>query len=300
MSDDEPRLPLELEHKIFLSTAVLHPATIPTLLLVAHRVLTWFEPLLYRPLHIGKERLHAAQLATALSKPSTFLARAVQSVVLHAHEGRYDVDAVRTVLSLCTGVNGLAVFGVGYQDPELLPLLSTLHLQRLSGYVSDLVDISQESSLGEIAAHPMLHNLTHLDLLHDLEFHTASVIVGVLADLPFLTHFAVSLAHWQGGRLDNISPWLVLILNNCRRLQILVVTYYHGSMHGNLATRQWQAAARNIPKSLHDPRFVLCPFRHWFEGVLDEPNYWTIAEAFVACKQRQEVDANDFWAAWQA
>ncbi|KAJ7055527.1 hypothetical protein C8F01DRAFT_453246, partial [Mycena amicta] len=275
-SDDEPRFPPEMEREIFLTTALLYPSTIPPLLRVAHRVLIWVEPVLYRILHIGDDPLHVARLTAASSKPPAFLAQAVRCVVLH--NGGRNNDAAHRTLSWCTGVTSLA----GRPDiyaPELLPILSAMPVQRLTGLMTTIID-------GEIAAHSIFRALTHLEIFEGLETPSGLIIIGVLPSLPCLTHLALNLIE----RLDDIGERMEIILKNCHHLNVVVVVvYYPVAIEEILAARR--AAIGEIPECLRDPRFVVWSGdARWYEGVLDQPNYWTVTEDFVARKQRGEVD----------
>ncbi|KAJ7053586.1 hypothetical protein C8F01DRAFT_1166794 [Mycena amicta] len=284
-SDDEPRLPPELEQKIFQTTALLHSSMIPPLLRVAHRVLFWVEPLLYRVLTIGGSS-GFAQLNAASSKPPAFLARAVRCLVL---DGAFDYEAASSTLSLCSGVTAVAVAGWN-SARKLLPTIAPMPIQRIAGFLSHIMRLTDASRPEEIAAHPVLRFLTHLDFF-DTMSDTSPAFMALLPCLPRLTH----LAFGDSGPLDRNSEQVEHILRNCRSLHILVVLYYDRSSRlFNSAVRR--AAMGEIPEFLRDPRLVLCSYELWCEGVLDGPNYWTVAEDFIARKRRREIDANNFWA----
>ncbi|KAJ7053557.1 hypothetical protein C8F01DRAFT_1329875 [Mycena amicta] len=300
-SDDEPRLPRELERKIFYTTALLNPYMIPTLLRVARRVLIWVEPLLYRTLKI--EINSTAQCNAASTKPPEFLARAVRCVVLYA---AHDHDAAAGILSLCTGVTGLAL-GRDLSAYQLLPVLSAMPIQRIAGFLSEITHVTEDSRPEEIAAHPLLHRLTHIDLFDSLDAHNAFAIMRILPSLPCLTHLAITHDYQVVSHIDAISSlpslthlgmnhpsvplttirdWLERILKTCRSLRILALLTFS---HLDVAL-----ASRDVPESVRDPRLVLSSYESWFEGVVDGPNYWTVVEDFVARKRRGEVDASVF------
>ncbi|KAJ7053570.1 hypothetical protein C8F01DRAFT_1260550 [Mycena amicta] len=306
-SDDEPRLPRELEREIFYTAALLHPYAIPTLLRVARRVLIWVEPLLYRTLEFGNRPYHVSQLNAASTKPPEFLARAVRCLVLY---GRHDYTAAHGILSFCTGVTGLAVVPGPFVQ-NLLPVLSTMPIQRFAGYLSQIMDVTQESPPEAIAAHPQLRRLTHLDLFDPLSIspHAEPAIIGILPSLPSLTHLVINrgpqfvphidaisslpfLTHLaiNGpiGSINTMCEWLERILKTCRSLRILVLLAF--------SRLDVARASRDIPESVRDPRLVLSSYESWFESVLDGPNYWTVVEDFVARKRRGEVDASVFLA----
>ncbi|KAJ7052116.1 hypothetical protein C8F01DRAFT_1376456 [Mycena amicta] len=282
MSSDDERLPRELEQEIFRATALLYPSTIPTLLRVARRVLIWVEPLLYRTLNI--RAISNSQLNAASAKPPTFLARAVRSVVL---DGDYDMDynAVGTTLSLCTGVTRMAISG-GPTAQTLLPVLSAMPIRRIAGSLFEILGLTADSQPKEIAAHPLLRCLTHIDLFEQLHDPQVRSLISAISFLPFLTHLGIN--HCS-GLLNTVCEWIERILKTCQSLRIVAILDYDPP--GGLSAHEAE-----IPESLRDPRLVLCSTGSWFEGVLDAPNFWTVAEDFVARKRRGEVDANIFWA----
>ncbi|KAJ7053578.1 hypothetical protein C8F01DRAFT_1235741 [Mycena amicta] len=285
-SDDEPRLPRELEREIFQTTALLHSSMIPPLLRVAHRVLIWVEPLLYRVLTIGAPS-RVAKLNAASSKPPAFLARAVRCLVFDGPRD-FDYEAASSTLSLCSGVTALAVPRLAFAAHKLLPMIAAMPIQRIAGFLSRLMRLTDASRPEEIAAHPVLRCLTHLDLFETI----SGTLMALLPCLPRLTH----LAFYYRQPLERMSEQVEDILKTCRTLHILAVLCYDRS--DPIDDSAAQAAMGEVPESLRDPRLVLCPYDSelWYEGVLDGPNHWTIAEDFVARKRRGEVDANVFWA----
>ncbi|KAJ7053588.1 hypothetical protein C8F01DRAFT_1166798, partial [Mycena amicta] len=289
--------------EIFYTAALLHPSTIPTLLRVARRVLIWVEPLLYRTLQIGNRPRHISQLNAASTKQPEFLARAVRCVVLHANPTYHgDIET----LCLCTGVTGLAIIGDTYAE-NLLLAVSAMPIQRFAGFFFQVLCVTEQSPPEEIPARPLLRCLTHLDLFDSLDTPIGLTIMRILPTLPFLTHLAIIQApqvihhidaisslpflthfgiNYPIGPLDALCGPLEPILKTCRSLRIVAV----------LTHNALNLTSRDVPDILRDPRFVLCLWRSWSEGVLDGPNHWTIAEDFVARKRRGEVDANVFWA----
>ncbi|KAJ7446006.1 hypothetical protein B0H11DRAFT_2290741 [Mycena galericulata] len=152
-----PFLPPELEREIFELSAYLHPESAPKLLLVAPRVLTWIEPLIYRVICIEEDNapvLHALRF-----KPPQFLDKNVQHLLLDSVTD----DAVEEILSACTRIRSLKL---------------AIDLDSLFGG-TDLVDFSL----------PLFTTITHLDM-----FGVLSEFIGPwpnLALLPALTHLAI-------------------------------------------------------------------------------------------------------------
>ncbi|KAJ7052100.1 hypothetical protein C8F01DRAFT_1376441 [Mycena amicta] len=300
-SDDEPRLPRELEREIFYTSALLHPSTIPTLLRVARRVLIWVEPLLYRTLQFSNHPYDVSRLNAASTKPPEFLARTVRCVVLYAGPTyARDYEAADGTLSMCTGVTGLALAG-GISVQHLVRVLSTMPIQRFAGYLSQIMDVTKESPPEAIAAQPLLRCLTRLNLFDSVDTRNGLAILRVLPSLPFLTHLVVQRGPEVVSHIDSISSlpflthlgiyrpvgsiiticqWLEPTLKTWQSLRILAVLNYVDD--------------RDVPESFRDPRFILCSCPSWIDDLLDGPNFWTVAEDFVARKRRGEVDASVF------
>ncbi|KAF7311817.1 hypothetical protein MIND_00192200 [Mycena indigotica] len=295
------RLPVELEREIFETTALMNAERIPTLLLVARRVLVWLEPLLYRTLHVGLTPADAGQFKALRAKSPAFIASAVRRLVLY-EENNWDLDADNTLstFALCTGTTAVAVHGT-IASAGLLPLLSKLQLTHFSGFLTDILPIhpSTVPAPGDllpahgVRTHSFCKRLTHLDLFEPLadESAAAALVLAVLPHLPCLTHLAIS--HFEA--IAEIAAPLVGLLQSCARLQLLVVLNHDRSARTPSLART-RATVGAVPESLRDPRFVMCSYQHWAEGVFTTPNFWTTAEHFLERKRRKEVDQNDFWA----
>ncbi|KAJ7053607.1 hypothetical protein C8F01DRAFT_1166844, partial [Mycena amicta] len=273
-SDVEPRLPFELERDIFETTALLHYSSIPSLLRVARRVLIWVEPLLYRKVEVGHgSHPPPSGFPPALwSKSPRFQAQAVRYLVLGA-----DFPAItewdHKRLRLCSGVTRLAIAGDGVQS-DVLPILSSMPLQRLACYFEDLFGQSTIINLDLnptiIAANPIFRSLTHLDLFDHVQIGT-DPILDVLALLPALTHLAIP----QFRPIEMHLGAATKLLESCPKLVILVA----------LMGRDNALEMHDVPEHISDSRFVLCNYRHWADAVVDPPNFWAAAEDFVARKR---------------
>ncbi|KAJ7436802.1 hypothetical protein B0H11DRAFT_2109245 [Mycena galericulata] len=126
-----PSLPLEMEREIFETAALVHPGEIPTLLRVAHRVLVWIEPFLYKVIPASTHSLTAIK-----SKPPRFLHNAVRHLLLD-FTATWSSEEGRDILKLCTGVVNFAVVA-HLSKPVLLPILADMHVWRLSVCLEDL------------------------------------------------------------------------------------------------------------------------------------------------------------------
>ncbi|KAJ7887124.1 hypothetical protein B0H14DRAFT_2696630 [Mycena olivaceomarginata] len=71
-----PKLPPELECTIFEIAALARPKMIPSLILVAHRVKHWVEPLLYRVIMVvPRTRPSSSTCSNSPFSPSKFCSR---------------------------------------------------------------------------------------------------------------------------------------------------------------------------------------------------------------------------------
>ncbi|KAF8201937.1 hypothetical protein K438DRAFT_1965389 [Mycena galopus ATCC 62051] len=122
--NDSPKLPLELERKVFELAAHLHPSSIPALLRVAHRILVWIEPLLCKILVLTTLARNYGVLERLEHKPASL--RAVSHVLLYA--GRYDLYApfLKDLVAACPEIVSLSLRVV--DQASFLPLLDTMHI----------------------------------------------------------------------------------------------------------------------------------------------------------------------------
>ncbi|KAJ7444649.1 hypothetical protein B0H11DRAFT_2203663 [Mycena galericulata] len=196
---DPPFLLPELEREIFELSAHLHPGSAPKLLLVAHRVLTWIEPLIYRVISIEEDSahiLHALRL-----KPTQF----VNDNVQHLFVASVDDDEIEEILSACTRIRSLVLLA---SSPSVLSAVLRLRPQKLA---IDLDSLFGGTDLVDFSL-PLFTAITHLDL-----FDIPSEFIGPwpnLALLPALTHLA----------LMAYTPAAVMmqVLRNCSRVEVLV------------------------------------------------------------------------------
>ncbi|KAJ7059601.1 hypothetical protein C8F01DRAFT_1145081 [Mycena amicta] len=269
MAAEDPRLPPELERKIFEITARVHPQMRYTLLFVARRVLIWIEPTLYRTL-VFENRHRLSQLLTA--KSSEFFAKTTR----HVSVGNNASEDAVGVLELCTGVTHLALdlYEINHQVLRS-PFRALQQLRRLAlypGYV--LLAAARDVSRVTV---PLFPSLTHLHLFDD----NGDNLKLLCAALPALTHLAVN-----GG-----FAWPTAdILADCKKLTLLVLVaseqYYVGDIEAELA----------VLADLADPRVVVTWYKTWDEGVLDCYSYWDVAGDFAARKRQGLIEESCFLA----
>ncbi|KAJ7085886.1 hypothetical protein C8R44DRAFT_821313 [Mycena epipterygia] len=280
---DEPSgFPVELEREIFETTALMHPNAIPSLLRVAHRVLTWIEPLLYRVVRVDNyppySDIAAAVLSAAKSKPPGFLHTAVRHLFLDS-SATWSQDDATQVLNLCTGIVNLAAIG-RFSNPTLLPFLAHIQVQRLAVCLDDLFGGYRSIDM----AHSLFASITHLDIFDTVNCEeTCMQICAHLPRLPALTHLC----------LNNEVPWDTIagLLADCARLELLVELWPY--TRARLAY-PW---AQNAP--VRDVRFVVGLYRDywadWENGAWGRTDFWVLAERFVARKRSGEIEAGYYW-----
>ncbi|KAJ7059447.1 hypothetical protein C8F01DRAFT_1370382 [Mycena amicta] len=269
MGKTEPRLPEDLEREIFELTGCLYHVTWPRLLLVARRVKSWLEPLLYKTLVVDglSTAHHIASLATC--RPPDFFAKVVRRLALSA-----DSHTPTNILSLCKGVTHLAIADDILREHQwsINPVLFSLR------NVERLVFAARELRCLDASA-PVFSQLTHLTLL-DFSYDKLPPFVSAL---PSLTHLALL----QPPTCSIVQEFLA----ECPRLQILVLIA--SSLHWAIV-----AAASTTPRptTLTDDRLVICVSKDWKEGVSEGHTYWDVAEEFVRDKRNGSVDASSYLA----
>ncbi|KAJ7255660.1 hypothetical protein C8J57DRAFT_1345374 [Mycena rebaudengoi] len=259
-----PSFPLDLEREIFQTSAAEHPEMMPTLVLVAHRVLQWIEPLLYRTLLLMQDspRDKTALLLAIQRTPAKFT-KYVQNLLVWPGEASPHGECAMLLISLCSGISRLALL---YPKPTMLPALDNMRLDHL--FVSLSFLFGHTSDPGEINFdRPLFQALTHLGLLDD------RLIDGLpFAQLPALTHLCVTEQH-------DLQP-LLSILKKCEKLCVLV------NMYGSQVDFEQDF--------VDDPRLVLMTLSpeeymtDWVAGTKGGQDFWARAEMFVV-KQRREI-----------
>ncbi|KAJ7038401.1 hypothetical protein C8F04DRAFT_1392953 [Mycena alexandri] len=258
-SDSSPVLPLELEREIFEGAAICCPETIPSLLLVSHRVYEWIEKIKYRTV-------------TPMGKHSTCsyetLMRVIQSDsksphVHHLYIWPYGgTDVVQEILHVCTGIQSLALIRSNI-SAFLLPTLATLRPRRLWGYFGSLLD---KKDFGQ----SMFTFVTHLALweIAGEPDRDIPVWLSFLAMFPSLTHLMIS------SFKTTLVPH---ILASSKMLEVLVKdSSLSGEELDNVDDRYVTIELRSIVEQ-------------WVMGARGGNNFWARAEAFIAKKRCREI-----------
>ncbi|KAF7377275.1 hypothetical protein MSAN_00147800 [Mycena sanguinolenta] len=278
-----PLFPPELEREIFETAAYFYPETIQKLLLVSHRVYKWLDGMQYATV-MAKAVEGSCPVDVLLreiqseSRPASFFHDHVRHlyVINRGESWDQDKNVLIQVLSACCGIHNLVLFVGVHLLKSLLPSLAAMKLRRLVITGDALFfQVDPETS--------MFSSLTHLYLPYDplVHRHTAMTsrdrLPSFLAHLPVLTHFAMVAIFSNTASAALAKDILV----SCKNLQVLIVGVIED--------------VKLFP-SIDDARFLV--FRPsgkyefdlgWVAETRGGIDFWARADAFVAKKQRGEI-----------
>ncbi|KAF7296364.1 Zn(2)-C6 fungal-type domain-containing protein [Mycena chlorophos] len=278
------KLPPELEREIFEWTAVLHPWTIPHLLLTARRVHIWTEPLAYHTIRVDRSKRFTSFVDNALKgwKPPEFFAKHVRYIFVYVYVSIPSnlEDACRAV-SLC--VNATRIAGAGsLVGPHLIPVIQPMRLERVALFLSHLLTYPDGAEKLPLEL-PCFQTVTHLDVFDTLplENDEAKFYIEKLVALPVLTHLS----------LNDVAPWeeLKMLLAGCSCLKVLLIQW--SGRDEDEGKRQAAAA----PPEFDDVRLVMTTFDIMEDAALDDSHLWTSAEEFIEEKSNGRISARTFW-----
>ncbi|KAF7347062.1 hypothetical protein MVEN_01460000 [Mycena venus] len=280
---DPPKFPRELEREIFELEAFLYPRSMVTLL-VAQRVRTWIEPLLYRVLsikHFGEltwEQLPAdttyrhsfeAMRKMILSRPAALLRDNVRHIRFPAACPPIVVDKM---LRFCTGaVNVVATLA---HPPTIAPLLARLPLQRLVVCWDPLLNRSC----------PKFIRLMHLEIRDWPQGDCWEAWSG-LALLPRLTHLAFH-------EIDTMIPIFLGALQHCGSLKVLVMSCA-SQAHFYMSLRTLEKSGDDITTDLRFVMFLVEKYYHdedWEECARGGQDFWDTAEEHVQKRRSGKIN----------
>ncbi|KAJ7342807.1 hypothetical protein DFH08DRAFT_235803 [Mycena albidolilacea] len=282
------KLPVELERLVF-EAAAQNRSIIPTLVLVAHRVRVWLEPLLYNVLLFDAVPNITGILDSIRTKPALFLTSAVRHVLMYSSPDSLDTETLVKFLESCSGITTLSLIGV-ITGPRLLPALGNMHIRRLSVDVRQLFGLDKDvygrddsTELEVDLDHPLFGAVTHLDLFDevDIEDEEPEQLAWLLQDpskLPALTHLAFN---------TQPNP-LVLqkLLTRYPQLHVLIVAFN--------AKEEDLAAGYMEELTIADLRLVVATYANyyidWELGARGGDDLWVRSEEFVSRKRRGEIE----------
>ncbi|KAJ7253577.1 hypothetical protein C8J57DRAFT_1722458 [Mycena rebaudengoi] len=264
-------LPSELERAVFETAAFLDYNHIPRLLLVAHRVHTWLEPLLYHVLICGTFKPHRLQaILDRKSLESTdFVERHVRHLLFTG-----GFSSTEKTLSVCSGATDIAFFS--YVGPAYLPHLERIRPTRLS------INISQLFGGSPAFSSSMFSNITHLDISDGTIPKSAESLWNGVTSLPHLTHLSFNCS----DRLPD--GFLHMILDECKILDALIILVQVFEF------TELEGATPHPPVfPIHDVRFVIaCCIdftEDWVAGAWGRDDFWLQADNFIRLKRSGDI-----------
>ncbi|KAF7378441.1 hypothetical protein MSAN_00271000 [Mycena sanguinolenta] len=260
----DPRLPPELEHKIFEIAALARLRRVPTLMLVARRVKCWVEPLLYRVVQLYDHSALDAFGIPAFSvdapeRKSSHFFRHVRNLFIGT---AIKEVAVKSWLLACPNTTNLyAMFDV---TPEIIPCLSCFTSVRYLTIESRALSLSS-------ASFPLFLSVTHLELLDSID--DIDRVCGNIALIPRLTHIALN--KYLPSRLSHAAL--------CNNGQLQCIVFLSAEM------------LLDASPLLDDVRFVCIRetvqyWIDWLQGAVSGDDYWSLADTFLAARRAGEID----------
>lgn len=210
-------LPIELEREIFELAVHDDPRCAPRLMLVAHHVYYWIQPLLLSVLRLSYVKPTPLPLFNHGSTKLN-LCRLKQSAPLIRHllvQNR-PVEEIAEILKYCVRIENLAIWVLRGVFTPLIPFIENLRLRQLS-FDPSCFFISYDEDIPIPFDQPMFHHITHLEIINA----TPSWMKWKeLSSIPNLSH--LSLAGVVSMELiDNI-------LAGCKSLKRIVVYSFAG------------------------------------------------------------------------
>ncbi|KAJ6495187.1 hypothetical protein C8R45DRAFT_164190 [Mycena sanguinolenta] len=273
----EPRLPPELEHRIFQIAALARPVGIPALMLVARRVKIWVEPILYRVVFLnGPTVIYKKDLRDLGLPIFTVDALEERSPNSFGHVRHLCIDdafvgdtALEGWLLACIGATNLYAWITC--SPHVIPLISSFtNVQYLT--------IDVRALCGTAVPLPLFLTVTHLELLDFTDDGTQlkSVCRNILL-IPRLTHIALN------SSLDSNLSHAALRANT--QLQCIVFVS--------------PATSLDASPLLDDDRFVcideeLDYYKDWLNGAVFGEDLWSFADAFLAARRAGIIERSEY------
>ncbi|KAJ7049534.1 hypothetical protein C8F01DRAFT_1183098 [Mycena amicta] len=241
----------ELERKIFELAALANLQAITPLLLVAHRVQIWVEPLRFRVVRLNDSAHATAFFREIQRKPKAYFST-VRHILLESN-AHWRSEHALEILEKCSGVIDLGTT-FRFNGPELLPVLATLALRHLTTNLSDVFGDEMP-----------------IDPLHR-PWRTLQRVCAVIPSLPALTHLRFDFC----GEHEDVG-FLTQLVEDSPRLQLLLLTEV-----------QEEIDLHDIRVVLCGYTHALGRFGdEWERGARGEEDTWARAEEFVRLKRER-------------
>ncbi|KAK0459927.1 hypothetical protein IW261DRAFT_344087 [Armillaria novae-zelandiae] len=255
-------LPTELEREIFETAAYMRPSSALDLVLVARKVRTWIQPLIYEMVTLGTDDT-SLFLRTMDELPVAFFQQNVKRLCLTVS---VEPEAAARILATCSGLQSLACwvdFRAVRPQVQFSPLIASQRLQRLSMEIRHFRQLCRDP-LGRGA---LFRSLTRLDLIY---WEPGELDVWELAALPHLTHLCIIVRD-----LPVTEAYLLSVISMCPSLNVMAVLIDEGA--DPVPTRDWRIVWLPYPVMVLDWE---APFR-------GQEDTWSRAEDIVKARERE-------------
>ncbi|KAJ7288698.1 hypothetical protein C8J57DRAFT_1281037 [Mycena rebaudengoi] len=272
-------LPVELECAVFEAAAFLDYKNISRLLLVARRVHTWLEPLLYRVL-VCRGSAIPHRLWVIWNVPGKTSAGSTDFVQRHVRHILFsdDFPYIEETLSVCSRATDLVFYSDLRVWPSIVTHLDHIRPHRLSIELDPLFAGTIDFS------YPMFSRITHLDVI---DYNIDSWMP--LASLPALTHLSFNLYILPEGGIFKT------LLSECNLVQALIV-YTPVEQRAKFGDTDF---LETYP--MHDARFVVANndsydncVEDWRGGAWNRADLWARVDNFIRMKQWGEIPKENY------
>ncbi|TFK61847.1 hypothetical protein BDN72DRAFT_849316 [Pluteus cervinus] len=268
-----PHLPAEIQDQIFEIAATESLRTATTLVQVSKWLSHRIEPILYEIVvvkHSASPGFYPPHIGERTSNLLDFFERHGRHIRCLMIGSLAPKEHVIPALRLCPFLKNL-ISTIQYTAEMIEAVQMYLpHLERLSGKFEDThtsFDASKQTYRG----------LTHLDLIGD--FVVWKLWASILIQLPSLTHLAMNDPYLHDWESDEMA---VGALQNCTRLQVLLLVSEHGDMEN--------ACREELDFDSTDDRVVVVavnPLMDWLNGVRGGLDMWSLADQRVLERRRK-------------
>ncbi|KAJ6482302.1 hypothetical protein C8R47DRAFT_581343 [Mycena vitilis] len=217
-----PALPSDSERLIFEVAALLWPPSIPNFMLVAWRVKTWVEPILYRTVVVfddGTDRPSPLAIETSAlrslirTKPPSFFGNLVRALHFDARSLNKTDEA--DILSACSNIENLYLAAQSWQTmvSTMGMPLKRLHCTLHALFGTGAIDFTRR----------IFASLTHLEIPTNSWMSQKRIDPeewSGLASVPYLTHLAFMDDNWLP--VSHCAMWLTLLRKRAS-LRVLVI-----------------------------------------------------------------------------
>ncbi|KAJ7620201.1 hypothetical protein FB45DRAFT_1094229 [Roridomyces roridus] len=256
----QPVFPRELEREIFEICALSRPVLVPKLILVARRVKTWIEPILYLRLHLACHPL----MATPESRRELFRQSVRNMYLSDAVDDNSFLFAFPRLENLRTRVSTHDQDSAKFFAENLPRTLKHLYIQ----------DPAPRFPLAALS------QLTHLDVMGDRDLgQDISVFYDAVVQLPRLTHISFSNSEYE--------PLYIRLLKNCLSLEVL---FYLKSHDEPLVDQDDLTNDIRYVCGEDDAIYDWDWVEDWQMGVQYGRDYWARIERFIAKRRSKEIN----------